>query len=218
MPLDSERFEAKDFSTLEKLKEDLLLIDKLVKEYNKTYSLNFSEFNVIDNINRIFQSFKSIKHYKKTFVLEAYKTSKNSYLCLVINNYILQNVHVIDANNNAVIKYSEETDFEFVAFIGLKKDFGEVFIRKETLRDKINELISPIETDFIENNEFSKKFYVLGNSEEKLRANVDKKFFDAFLSHPEIEVEINGEFMMARFRKNFSKETGEQLLDFMSHF
>ena len=62
MPLDSERFEAKDFSTLEKLKEDLLLIDKLVKEYNKTYSLNFSEFNVIDNINSIFQSFKSIKH------------------------------------------------------------------------------------------------------------------------------------------------------------
>ena len=218
MPLDSERFEAKDFSTLEKLKEDLLLIDKLVKEYNKTYSLNFSEFNVIDNINRIFQSFKSIKHYKKTFVLEAYKTSKNSYLCLVINNYILQNVHVIDANNNAVIKYSEETDFEFVAFIGLKKDLGEVFIRKETLGEKINELISPIETDFIENNEFSKKFYVLGNSEEKLRANVDKKFFDAFLSHPGIEVEINGEFMMARFRKNFSKETGEQLLDFMSHF
>lgn len=62
MPLDSERFEAKDFSTLEKLKEDLLLIDILVKEYNRTYALNFSEFNVIDNINSIFQSFKSIKH------------------------------------------------------------------------------------------------------------------------------------------------------------
>jgi len=58
----------------------------------------------------------------------------------------------------------------------LKHDFGRVLIRKETLADKIIELVHPVEIDFHEDKAFSDTFYVVANDFNKAYANINRDF------------------------------------------
>lgn len=63
----------------------------------------------------------------------------------------------------------------------LKKDFGRVVIRPETLRDKIIELIHPIELDFSEDRAFSNMFYVIVSDVQKAQSGMDRNFRNAVM-------------------------------------
>jgi hypothetical protein len=52
----------------------------------------------------------------------------------------------------------------------LKNDFGHILIKSESLLDKIQALINPIEIDFKDDKEFSKKFYVVTDNGLKARS------------------------------------------------
>lgn len=58
----------------------------------------------------------------------------------------------------------------------LKHDFGRVLIRRETLVDKIKELIHPVELDFAEDKAFSDTFYMLVSDRQKAIAGTDRNF------------------------------------------
>jgi len=49
----------------------------------------------------------------------------------------------------------------------LRNDFGRVIIRKETLVDKILNLVHPVELHFKDDPTFSSRFYVVANDQEK---------------------------------------------------
>ena len=63
----------------------------------------------------------------------------------------------------------------------LRKDFGHVVIRRETLRDKIIELIHPIELDFAEDKPFSNTFYTIVSDVQKARSSIDRNFRNAVM-------------------------------------
>lgn len=63
----------------------------------------------------------------------------------------------------------------------LKKDFGRIVIRRETLRDKLIELIHPIELDFDDDKAFSDTFYVIVNDVQKARSCMERKFRNAVM-------------------------------------
>src|SRR5882724_5516819 len=71
--------------------------------------------------------------------------------------------------NMSVGKYhhADSTEFQTWGIFNLKNDYGHILIKNETFLDKIHELIHPIELDFDDDNEFSKKFYVLASDEMK---------------------------------------------------
>lgn len=58
----------------------------------------------------------------------------------------------------------------------LKHDFGRVLIRRETLVDKIKELIHPVELDFAEDKAFSDTFYMLVSDRQKAVSGANRNF------------------------------------------
>jgi hypothetical protein len=65
---------------------------------------------------------------------------------------------------------SDFTEFQTWGILDLNKDYGHILIKPETVLDKVHELIHPIELDFDDDPEFSKKFYVL--AEDKTKADL----------------------------------------------
>ena len=61
-------------------------------------------------------------------------------------------------------------EFQSWGILKLTRDYGHILIKPKTMLDKIHELIHPIELDFEDDIEFSKKFYVL--AEYKAKANL----------------------------------------------
>jgi hypothetical protein len=59
------------------------------------------------------------------------------------------------------------TEYQPWALAYLKRDYGRVFIRTETIIDKIREIIFPIELDFKEDKPFSDRYYVLTDDKHK---------------------------------------------------
>jgi len=56
-----------------------------------------------------------------------------------------------------------------------------MLIRRETLADKIIELVHPVELDFDEDKPFSDTFYVLVNDREKATQAIDRNFRNAVM-------------------------------------
>jgi hypothetical protein len=66
-------------------------------------------------------------------------------------------------------RYSPSSSVEFQTWgiLPLKNMYGHVLVKKETLLDKIHELINPIELDFDDDNQFSRNYYVVTTDEPK---------------------------------------------------
>ena len=119
---------------------------------------------------------------------------RNSYVIKQENNndaYIL----FIDSNNKT--KHDDGSiislcNYQTWGLCYLKQDFGRVKIRKETLVDKLSELLFPIELDFEEDLSFSDAFYVLVNDFKKAKNSINREFRNAVmdLRHEDFFIEI----------------------------
>ncbi|AYL94739.1 hypothetical protein [Mucilaginibacter celer] len=110
----------------------------------------------------------------------------------VLKNYtdvrLLSSHAVKNKNNDSYILFTEAqpklTDHgktqpveqHVWALAYLKHDFGRVLIRRETLVDKIKELIHPVELDFAEDKAFSDTFYMLVSDRQKATSGADRNF------------------------------------------
>jgi hypothetical protein len=77
--------------------------------------------------------------------------------------------------------FTQHREYQTWALAYLKHDFGRVLIRKETLADKIIELVHPVELDFKEDKAFSDIFYVVVNDHNKAVAGIDRNFRNAVM-------------------------------------
>jgi len=93
--------------------------------------------------------------------------------------------------------------YETWALAYLKHDFGRVLIRKETLADKIIELVHPVEIDFPEDKAFSDTFYVVANDHLKVVANMNRDFRNSVMDvrHDDFIIEISDHTLIIGDRK-----------------
>lgn len=77
--------------------------------------------------------------------------------------------------------FSRHSNFHIWSIAYLKHDFGRVMIRRETLVDKVVELVHPVELDFSEDKAFSDTFYVLVNDHEKAVTGITRLFRNAVM-------------------------------------
>jgi hypothetical protein len=112
---------------------------------------------------------------------------------------------------------SEHRDQQVWALAYLKHDLGKVKIRPETLRDKIIELLFPIELDFKEDKIFSDSFYVLVNDRPKAIAGINRAFRNAVMDIREDDfvIEINGHTLIIGSRKPIEPERAIYLAEFV---
>jgi len=112
---------------------------------------------------------------------------------------------------------SNDTEYQVWALAYLKKDFGRVLIRPETLVDKIIELVHPVELDFEEDKAFSDTYYVLVNDRWKADMAMDRNFRNVAMDirHEDVLIEILDHTLIIGYGKPISPETAMNLADFV---
>ena len=110
------------------------------------------------------------------------------------------------------------TEYQPWALAYLKRDFGRVFIRTETIIDKIREIIFPIELDFKEDKPFSDRFYVLTDDRHKAELAITQEFRNAMMAIKETDfvVEIFEHTLIIGNRKPITPGHTLYLADFVA--
>lgn len=200
-------FDSSDFRS--SYDEDMALVYESLKHVSKERIwTKISELSMY-RINKIMSSFDSLNDYSMVVLAHAWETAtlnrKSILLAISVNS-------VLKSRGKYPIQ-REITEMEFAGIATLRKDYGHVFIRPETLADKITELVCPVEIDFDSDKEFSRKYYCVVSDELKFRTQVTQDFFDAIKKHDGVEIEIVGNNLLVRTRKRVSVETANLIVD-----
>ena len=143
-----------------------------IDSFNETYSALKARFRIelTGHIDFHLENFELFKHYDDVIVRDSYVIKQGASDCYVL---FLEVTYRVDGGRTGC-HYRRE--YHTLALAYLKKDFGRVMIRPETLADKLLELIHPIELDFAEDKAFSDTFYVLVNDHRKAVNAIDRNF------------------------------------------
>jgi hypothetical protein len=153
---------------------------------------------------RMLRKFKSIEGYDEVYLVQGAEILGTQGQAFLVVLSINSTVTIVTGNKVVKQHYAE---WEFVGLSTLAHDFGQVYIRPELIRDKINELFDPTEIDFDFDKAFSKKYFVLATDECKVRTSVTPEFLSVIRKHEDLEVEIQGKAVMVRLKKPVSVES-----------
>ena len=102
----------------------------------------------------------------------------DSYILFVEVRYRLNETHYQTTGNYGSY---EQYEYQVWGLTYVKQNFGRVLIRRETLTDKLLELIHPMELDFKEDKPFSNTFYVMVNDHLKASLAMNRNFRNAVM-------------------------------------
>jgi hypothetical protein len=200
--------------------------------------MNNLPFNITglcaEEIERLHETYKALKEKfgiqftgHIDFHLELFEVFKNHPGVHVRDCYVIKQ----DNNNDAYVLFIEthaqtvgengaiinHCEYQTWALAYLKHDFGRVMIRRETLTDKIIELIHPIELDFEEDKPFSDTFYVLVNDHKKAINAINRNFRNAVMDIREdnFVIEIVEHTLIIGNKKPITYEKAIYLADFV---
>ena len=170
--------------------------------------------NLPGNINFHLQDFEVFRTHADVKLRGSYviKNARTDYYVLFVE------IHDLLKNTS---KYStgfyDYYEYQTWALAYVKKDFGRVLIRPETLVDKIIELIHPVELDFEDDKAFSDTFYVLTNDRWKADASMDRNFRNVVMDmrHEDVVIEIIDHTLIIGHRKPVSADSSVQLAEFV---
>ena len=179
-------------------------------DFYQTYNLLEANFSIhpTGNIDFHLDDFESFKSYKDVKIRGSFVIKGGKNDC-----YIL----FVESNYKNLSNKADYCDHQIWAIAFLKQDFGRVLIRRETLADKLVELVHPIEIDFAEDKAFSDTFYVLANSHQKAVSVMDRNFRNAVMDirSDDFIIEINEHSLLIGNRHNISPEKSVHIAEFI---
>jgi len=195
------------FNTAGLCTEEIERLHETYKSLKEKFGIQFT-----GHINFHLDQFQTFKNYPKIEIRDCYvikQDNNNDAYILFIETYS-QNV----SENGAIANLCE---YQTWALAYLKNDFGRVMIRRETLADKIIELIHPIELDFEEDKPFSDTFYVLVNDHKKAANAINRSFRNAVMDIREDDfvIEIVEHTLIIGNKKPITYEKAIYLADFV---
>lgn len=157
------------------------------------------------------EQFEIFNHYKNLSIRDAYairQTGADSYVLFLEMSPDI-------TSTRAELKH--HCTYQPWALTYLKHDFGRVFIRNETLIDKIREIIFPIELDFKADKAFSDRFFVLTDDRDKAAGGMTQAFRDAMMQIKESDfvLEIFEHTLVIGNRKPVAPEHACYLAEFV---
>jgi len=182
--------------------------------FNDTYKALKSKFNIETTgyIDFHLEQFDVFKNYinlnlRGSFVIK--HQNKESYVLFTENHF-----RMAGGRGPAIEMHGCQT----WALAFLKKDFGRVLIRRETLTDKILELVHPVELDFDEDKPFSDTFYVLVNDHQKATEAINRNFRNAVMDirHDDFVIEIMEHTLIIGDQNPVSPERAVYLAEFVA--
>lgn len=195
------------FDTTDLTSVDIQAFDATCNHLRENYRVEvpgYIDFNL--------EQFEIFNHYSGLNTRDAYAikhTGADSYMLFL-------EMQPNAKTTKAELKHHHQ--YQPWALTYLKHNFGRVFIRTETLLDKIREMVFPIELDFKEDKPFSDRFYVLTDDKEKAHAGMTQQFRDAMMLIKETDfvVEIFEHTLIIGNRKPVAPEHSCYLAEFVS--
>lgn len=193
------------------------LHSETIDTLDETYKLLRSKFRIelTGNINFHLEDFEVFRECTDVNLRGSYviKNARTDCYALFVEIHKVKK----DGNTRSSSLY-DYYEYQTWTLAYLKKDFGRILIRPETLADKIIELIHPVELDFTEDKAFSDTFYVLVNDRWKAEAAMDRNFRNVVMDmrHEDVIIEIIDHTLIVGHRKPVSPERAVQLAEFVS--
>jgi len=185
------------------------IIDRL----DETYQLLRSNFNAepTGNIDFKLSDFETFRSYcgfnlRGSFVIKMPQNS--SYILFTECEYAA-------AGGRG---HNGGTEYQVWGLAYLKQNFGRVIIRRETLADKLIELMMPVEIDFADDKAFSDTFYVIANDVQKASLAMSRNFRNAVMDirHEDFIIEIYDHTLIIGSKKPVSPEHSVYIAEFVT--
>lgn|ERR1035437_9303430 len=191
--------------------KDTEIIDNLSIKFKDCVLRKLTESEE-ENIVKTISRFDSLGSYSLALLSEAVEIKKNensSYLLLLNLHYTFKGIRVPQSETNI-------SEYELIGLVQLKKSYGKVLIRPETIEDKINDLFSHIDIDFDFDKKFSNRYCVEADNETQFRLNISKQFIETTGEIKGLEIEIDDHILIVRLRKQYTLENGEIIAKFVT--
>ena len=151
-----------------------------VQTLEKTYTALKEKFNVglpcdVELPLEKFDLFNGNPNIVAGGTLSIAHPSNNCYLAFI-------RIHIC---YNPIKSAGEPVDYYKYQVWGLikaKKDYGRIFIRRETFADKLVGLVHPVELEFKDDKAFSKQYYVLTNDQDRAQMAMNWNFRNAIMN------------------------------------
>lgn len=189
---------------------------EIIDRLDETYQLLRSKFGAepTGDIDFKLGDFETLRTYQNVNVCGSFvvKNPKNS-------SYII--FTECNCGRTSTDRWSQAHDvFEYQVWglAYLKQNFGRVVIRRETLADKLIELVMPVEIDFAEDKAFSDTFYVLANDFQKASMAINRNFRNAVMDirHEDFIIEIYDHTLIIGSKKPVSPERSIYIAEFVA--
>jgi len=185
-----------------------------VDTFQETYNALKTKFNISlpGYIDFQLEQFEVFKNYMGIAIRGAYNIKHlncSSYIFFIETQF---------KNMPVKGRITDACEYQTWALAYLKQDFGRVLIRRETLADKIVELVHPVELDFADDKAFSDTFYVLVNDHLKANLAINRNFRNAVMDirHEDFIIEIIDHTLIIGCNKPVSPERAVHMADFVS--
>jgi hypothetical protein len=185
-----------------------------IDRFNDIYKALKSKFHIdlTGNIDFDLKQFELFRNYFEVNLRDSYLIKhfdKESYML-----FIQTHTRTLGQKGGLYDNYVNQT----WALAYLRRDFGRVLIKRETLADKLIELVHPVELDFAEDKPFSDTFYVLVNDRQKAATAIDRNFRNAAMDirGDDFVIEIVEHTLLIGNQKPISPERSIYLADFVA--
>jgi len=128
---------------------------------------------------------------------------------------VLLNISYTEAPVKALQATVEYFIQEMISITALDQDFGRVYMRPESLGDKINDLFANVDIDFAKYPKLSKKYFITAENKELFASNVSDNILNAIEQSGIPEFEIVGNVLLVRFMAPYTEEINQQMLNFL---
>ena len=183
--------------------DDQWLPDDQKQALNESYEAllkNYSAETLQEpgDIERVAQNSLILKSYRDADIKNVFKLQgrSNSFYVLTVEityEIVTQGKYRTDRR--------EIRELHLLGMVPLPVDLGRVFIRPESLADKVSELFAAKEVDFSKHREFSQKYYVLADNPASIQRSFSKEFMDGILNLKNVVLEISGKSLLVGILK-----------------
>jgi len=152
---------------------------------------------------KLLTRFDELKTYTSLFVhkVTELKGKSGSVIILLVEKHLT----IIEQKRSARIE-KEIEEIEPVMIFSISQDIGRAYIRRETIADKITDLLTKVDIDFTEYPNFSRNYCLIGERPEHIRKYLPKRLLESLEKIEGMTIEINGNWGLLRPEKNVNEK------------
>jgi hypothetical protein len=192
-------FSGDDFANDKEIQKNKAAIKAYEKMIEESLTVIRQELKVQDASHINFKGFHMFKSLSATITHSMKSTIPNKELRVSLAEYYSAAPTAKSSNSGS--------DLYLFGHISLKTNYPSTYIHKETIKEKIEDIILKRDVDFSNSKKFSRRFQLLTEDKKRLQDLLQFKNLDDLTGFPEMEIELsNATALFRTSRKPISIE------------